>query len=345
MEIVKIETNNNKGLYFNRSNIIPRTYTPKMENEIVNIYPNIEFQEFLGFGGAITEAAAYSYSLLSDEKKKDFMNDMFGEIGYSLCRLTIGSCDFALDSYSYVKKNDLSDFSIERDFKYIIPFIKDALNINPNLKFLASPWSPPKFMKNNKMLILGGKLSDKYKETYANYLSKYILAYKDAGINIDYITVQNEPNATQIWESCLYSPEEESNFVSNFLYPTFKWNNIETKILIYDHNKEKLLSRAIEEFKNNNTFNATSGIAFHWYTGDHFENIELCRKLFPDKLLIHTEGCVGYDTVFDGENLYGYDICGDLNAGINGYIDWNILLNNKRSDQTIRKTIVTVLLC
>ena len=129
MEIVKIETNNNKGLYFNRSNIIPRTYTPKMENEIVNIYPNIEFQEFLGFGGAITEAAAYSYSLLSDEKKKDFMNDMFGEIGYSLCRLTIGSCDFALDSYSYVKKNDLSDFSIERDFKYIIPFIKDALHI------------------------------------------------------------------------------------------------------------------------------------------------------------------------------------------------------------------------
>ena len=153
MEIKKIETCKNKNMYFNETKIKPKRYCKLIETKVVNIYPDITYQSIVGFGGAITEATAYNYSLLPDEKKKEFMNDYFDKINYSLCRLTIGSCDFALKSYSYSYKKDLSDFSIEHDKKYVIPFIKDALMVNPNLKFIASPWSPPKFMKNTKMLI------------------------------------------------------------------------------------------------------------------------------------------------------------------------------------------------
>ena len=273
MEIIKCESNKDKNFYFNMSTIKSKKYSSKLEKEIVNIYPDVMYQELIGFGGAITESSAYCYSLLSENKKQEFINDYFSDINYSFCRLPIGSCDFSLNSYSYANKHDLSDFSIEKDLKYIVPFIKDALNVNPNLRFIASPWSPPKFAKNNKMLILGGKLLDKYKQTYADYLVKYINAYKDLGINIDFITVQNEPNAIQIWESCLFSPQEEADFVVNYLYPTFKANNIDTKIIIYDHNKEKLYSRAVQEFSVPGVLNASSGLAFHWYSGNHYENI------------------------------------------------------------------------
>ena len=329
MEITKIETNKNKNLYFNTSSIKPKKYSSRLETQIVNIYPDVTYQKFIGFGGAITEASAYAYSLLPEDKKKNFINDYFSEINYSFCRLPIGSCDFSLGSYSYAYKHDLSDFSIEKDFKYIIPLIQDALKVNPNLHFLASPWSPPKFMKNTKMLLLGGKLSDKYKQTYANYLAKYITAYKDLGINIDYITIQNEPNAIQLWESCLYTAEDESDFLINYLHPTLKSNNLNTKIILYDHNKEKLYNRALETFKNPRARELAAGLAFHWYSGNHFENIELCRKTFPEMLLFHTEGCFGYTPNNSFANEYAHDIVDDLNAGINGYIDWNILLDSK----------------
>ena len=329
MEIIKFETNQSKNLYFNKTYIKPKKYSQNQEYQVVNIYPDITYQSFIGFGGAITESSAYCYSLLSDEKKKEFLHDYFVNINYSLCRLTIGSCDFSLSNYSYSNKSDLSDFSIEKDMKYIIPLIKDALAVNPNLCFLASPWSPPGFMKNTKIRTHGGKLLDKYKRTYAKYLAKYITSYKELGIRIDYITVQNEPNAVQRWESCIYTPEEEADFVCNYLFPEFEMQNIDTKILIYDQNKEKLFSRALAEFNTPTLKDKVSGIAFHWYTGNHFENINLCREVFSDKLLFHTEGCAGFNLNNPYAKEYAYDILNDLNSGINGYMDWNILLDSK----------------
>lgn len=337
MKIIKLETNYRRNLFFHETTNIPVIpYSSEIENKIINIYPEITYQKIIGFGGAITEASGYSIKQLPLEKQTSFFNEYFSKNGlnYNICRLPIGSCDFSIKPYSYSNKSDLSDFSIEKDKKYIIPTIKQALKLNPNLKFISSPWSPPKFMKSNKKLIQGGKLLDKYKITWANYLTKYIKYYKDEGININYITVQNEPNATQEWESCIYSPEEELNFVVNYLYPTFKNNSINTKIFIWDHNKEKLFSRALKEINNNNALEAIFGIAFHYYTGDHFENISLTHDSFPGKLLIHTEGCTGYsgfnpnDEVKNAE-IYGHEILGDLNSGTNAYIDWNIMLDNK----------------
>ena len=327
MNITKIETNKNKNYYYNTTTIKHKKYSPKKEFQVINVYPDLTFQEFIGFGGAITESTAYSYSLLPDEKKKEFMNDVFINSNYTFCRLPIGSCDFSLKSYAYSKKRDLSDFSIEKDKQYIIPFIKDALKTNPNIRFLASPWSPPRFMKNTKIRCWGGKLLNKYRQTYADYIVKYIKSYEELGINIEYITIQNETNAMTKWESCRFSSEKEVDFLVNYLYPTFQENGIKTKILVYDHNKEKLLQRATEEFSNPKASNAAVGIAFHWYTGSHFENIALCREKFPDKLLIHTEGCCGFNPNDSGANHYAVDIAEDLNSGINGYIDWNILLD------------------
>ena len=329
MNIIKIETNKEKNLFFSQSNIKPKRYCKFVETKVVNIYPDVTYQEFIGFGGAITEASAYNYSLLPDEKKREFMDDYFKDINYSLCRLTIGSCDFSLKSYSYAKKHDLSDFSIEHDKHYIIPFINDALKVNPNLKFLATPWSPPRFMKNTKILYLGGKLLNKYKGLYADYLVKYIQSYKDLGITINYMTIQNETNAMPIWESCLYSANDEVDFLTNYLYPAFQKNNITTKILVYDHIKDKLFNRAVAEFSNPDARSAASGIAFHWYSGNHFENISLCRQFFPEKLLFHTEGCFGFNLNNSYTNQYAHDIAEDLNAGINGYIDWNLLLDHR----------------
>ena len=333
MNIIKLETNFKQNLFNSISHIKAKKYSTKLENQIINIYPRTTYQSFLGFGGAFTEASGINFNRLSSEKKKQLLEDYFSIKGlnYSLGRLPIGSSDFSKNSYSYSKKHDLSDFSIKKDYEYIIPFLKESFSIKP-LRLLSSPWSPPAFMKSNKNLTFGGKLMPKYKETYSNYLVKYIKAYKEAGFNIEFITVQNEPNATQLWESCIYSPEEECDFATNYLYPTFIKNNIDTKILIWDHNKEKLYNRAINELNYDNADKAISGFAYHNYTGDHFENIKLLRNEFPNKYIIHTEGCTGYsnfkkeDEIVNSE-IYAHDILGDLNYGTNGYIDWNLLLD------------------
>ncbi len=336
MEIKKYITNIDKNMIMNEEKDKSKKYSTRLENSVINIYTDLKDQKVAGFGASFTEASGYAYSKLSDEKKKEFINSYFSKDGlnYSFCRLTIGSCDFSTHSYSYAKKKDLSDFSIEEDKKYIIPLIKDALAVNPDIIFMASPWSPPSFMKNTKILLLGGKLLDKYKQTYADYFVKYINAYKEEGINIKYVSIQNEPNAIQLWESCLYNEEDEADFVKNYLYPTFKKNNLDVGIIIWDHNKEKVYKRAKKELIDLDIKDLVSGIGYHYYSGDHFENINLTHELFPDKLLIHTEGCTGYshfkpeEEVKNGE-IYAHDILGDLNNGSNGYIDWNMLLDFK----------------
>lgn len=337
MHITKFETNYKRKLFFSRlDNVKFKEYSTKIENQVINIYPEIKYQSIIGFGGAFTEATGVALKLLPENKQQELMNEYFSKDGfnYNLCRVPIGSSDFSEGSYSYSKKDDLSDFSIDKDRKYVIPAIKYAQKINPNISYLASPWSPPKFMKSNKMLSLGGKLIDKYKNVWTDYLVKYIKEYEKENIRISYMTIQNEPNATQIWESCLYTPQEEADLAVNYIFPKFRKNNISTKLLIWDHNKEKLYNRAITEICNNQALSAISGVAFHWYTGDHFENISLLKECLPGKLLIHTEGCTGYskfnpnDEVQNAE-IYGHDILGDLNAGVNGYIDWNMILDYK----------------
>lgn len=306
----------------------------------VRIYSDVTYQEILGMGGAFTEAAAYTYSQMSEEKQKELLDCYFGEKGnnYNFCRAHIQSCDFALGNYAYIEDEadkDLETFSIERDKKYIIPFIKAALGKNGEIQFLASPWSPPAFMKTNNEMNHGGKLKEEYYEMWAAMMAKYVTVYKQEGINIQRLTVQNEPAAVQSWDSCIYSATEEAEFACNYLRAALdKEGHKDVKINIWDHNKEIILDRVEESFAVTGADEKIDGIAFHWYSGDHFDELNEVNRRYPNKELIFTEGCVEYSR-FASENqvghaeMYAHDMIGNFNAGMNGFIDWNLLLNQQ----------------
>lgn len=345
MKITKIETNIKRDMYLHETeNILLNSIEKPLVNETISIGNNKAYQTFLGFGGAFTESSGYALSTVSLENYNKIIDEYFSKDGlnYQFGRLPIGSSDFSLKSYSYSNKEDLSDFSIEQDKKYIIPLIKSAQERNNNIKFVATPWSPPAFMKDNRKINRGGKLLDHHKKTWAYYLIKYVNEYKNLGINIDYMTIQNEPNVSQPWESCRYSAKEEADILKDYLFPIFRENNLNTQFIIWDHNKDIILERATDTLVKFGALDYAAGIGFHWYTGSYFDNLKSLNKLFPDKLLFHTEGCTGYskfkpkDELFNAE-MYANEIIGDLNSGTNAFIDWNLVLeynggpNHKRN--------------
>ena len=333
-KVKRIITNEKKKLYFKEyeSNL---DYVNDIEFNKINIYPELLKQKFIGFGGAVTESVAYSYSLLNEDNKNNLIKDYFSKDGlnYNFIRTHINSSDFSLSSYSYSNERDLSDFSIDHDKNMLIPMIKNIINENKNINILSTPWSPPEFMKSNNSMLNGGYLKEEYYSLYAEYLVKYINSYKDEGININYLNIQNELGASQIWESCLFTYENEYKFINKYLYPLLKKNNIDINLLCFDHNKDNIYDYAKNIFKLDKN-NIIKGIGYHYYTGDHFNNINILSNLYKDKLLIHTEGCCGLSKFRKRRSIpnaliYAHDIIGDVNNGCNAYIDWNILLNYK----------------
>jgi len=305
------------------------------EKELINIYPDIQYQTIEGFGGAFTEAASTTLDKLSPENREKVLKLYFDKdegIGYNYGRVHINSCDFSLENYTCVEENDdtLETFNIMRDKKSIIPMIKDAMKYN-EIDMFASPWSPPAYMKTNGEMNRGGKLKDEYRELWAEYFVKFIECYKKEGINISTVSVQNEPKAVQTWDSCVYTPEEERDFVKNYLGKKMKDNGI--KLLFWDHNKERAIERARVMLDDSVAYEYIDGIAVHWYSGDHFEQLEMFKKLYPDKRIVFSEGCYEYslgaaDTVKIGEK-YAHDIIGNFNNHCNVFCDWNLILDEK----------------
>jgi len=306
----------------------------------IMIDPSKTFQTITGFGGALTDASAETFYKLNKNLQNEILKAYFDPdsgIGYTICRTHINSCDFSSDSYAYDSvKNDtsLSQFTIEHDKKYRIPLIKEALKASKNqLKVLATPWSPPSWMKTNGEMLHGGKLLPQYYQTWANYYVRFMKEYQKEGIPVWAISVQNEPAATQSWESCIYTPEEERDFVKNFLGPTLKNSSFpDVKLLVWDHNRGIMYQRAKVIYDDPEAAKYVWGTAFHWYVGDHFQNVKLLNEAFPDKKLLFTEGCAyPYKT----ENIpdwkygesYAISIINDLNNSTVGWIDWNILLD------------------
>lgn len=313
----------------------------KMEDcmKVVNVYPHRKDQVMRGFGGAFTEASAHNYAALSDSEKKKVIEGYFGEtgLGYHMGRITVHSCDFGLGNYTYLEGEDesLASFSLAHDKKEILPMLRDAMEAaGEPMEFLASPWSPPAFMKSNGEMNHGGKLKKEYCQSWADYIVKFLKAYEEEGVSIRRLTVQNEPDAVQTWDSCTYTAEEEGNFVGEYLGPTLQKAGLsDREIFIWDHNKEALLDRVEKTMAQGNAADYIRGAAMHWYTGDHFEALDLVRKEFPELELLFTEGCVEYsrfsedDQVMQAE-MYAHDILGNLNGGISGYFDWNLLLDD-----------------
>lgn len=312
----------------------------------VFIDPEKTFQTLVGIGGALTDASAETYAKLPVQKKEEILKayyDPIEGIGYTLARTNINSCDFSSGSYTYVEEGDkeLSSFNIGHDLQYKIPLIKEALKATGGkLTLFASPWSPPAFMKDNNNMLRGGKLKPEFYESWAHYYVKFIKTYEKEGIPIWGITIQNEPMATQTWESCIYTAWEERDFLRDHLGPVMQKEGLqEKKIIVWDHNRDLIVQRAQVIFGDPEASKYAWGMGFHWYedwTGGRqmYENTGLVHDAFPDKHLLFTEGTPAsfnperYDDWGLGEE-YGRSMINDFNNWACGWTDWNILLDEK----------------
>jgi glucosylceramidase len=235
-----------------------------------------------------------------------------------------------------VKEGDkkLESFDVSHDFKYRIPFIKAALaKAGKDFTLYVSPWSPPAWMKSNGDMLHGGKLKPECFEPWARYYTKFIEAYEKQGIPIWGLTVQNEPLAVQTWESCIYSAEEERDFVKNFLGPTLRKAGLkDKKLMVWDHNRSLLYPRASTVLDDPAAAQYIWGVGFHWYVGDNFENVKLVKQAYPKTHLVFTEGCLyPYDSGKLDEwhwgETYAKSLINDFNNGTEGWTDWNVILN------------------
>lgn len=312
------------------------------ENEVVNLYPEKVYQTVEGFGGAFTDSAGYVFSLMPQELKKRLLDAYFGPdgAGYTLGRIHLDSCDFSLDQYEALsdpKDRTFSSFSLKRTEKYILPFLKEAeKTLGRTIPLMASPWSPPAFMKSTGKRSGGGALKENCRDFWAEYLCTYIGELRKKGCDLRRITIQNEPHATQTWDSCLYSAEEEKRFIRDFLVPALRQKKLEdTEIFIWDHNKERAWERTRDILEGDDGIESlVAGVAFHWYSGNHFEALHLIQECFPALKMIQSEACIEYrvigeENIFWGTEKYGKNLIGDLNAGMTAFYDWNMVLDER----------------
>lgn len=338
---------------------------------MVTLNPEEKFQTITGFGGSFTESAAHLLYRLSAANRKKILDAYFSEAGanYSLTRTHINSCDFSTKHYAYAMADGdkkLDSFSIEEDKKNnLIPMILEAKSISKEgFRIIASPWTAPPWMKDNKNWV-GGKLLPEYYDTWSLYYSRYIDAYKKEGIDIWGLTVVNEPHGNgNNWESMLFSPEEMTAFVQNHMGPILEANGKgNVKIFGYDQNRAGLKEWVDAMYKDEQTSKYFAGTAIHWYESTYEvfpEALQYAHKKAPNKYLIQTEACVdseiphwnddawywkkeatdwGWDWASEKDkylhpkyapvNRYAADIIGCLNNRVDGWIDWNMVLDKQ----------------
>ncbi len=344
-------------------------FTLEENMSIIKLDPNHRFQTITGFGGAFTEASASLLNKISQKNRDTIIQAYFSEQGahYSLTRTHMNSCDFSLNHYSYAPVDDdreLKYFTIKEDKEDLIPMIKDALKASKDgFKILASPWTAAPWMKDNKAWV-GGKLLPRYYDTWALFFSKYIDAYREEGIDIWGFTVENEPLGNgNNWESMHFSPNEMTNFVQHHLGPKLENDKHDVKILGYDQNREHLSEWIDSMYSNEASSKYFDGTAIHWYasTYDVFpKELNYAHNKAPNKYLIQTEACVdsqipvwkddawywkkeatdwGWDWAPERDkhlhpkyapvNRYARDIIGCLNNWVDGWVDWNMVLNRQ----------------
>lgn len=308
------------------------------ENELINLYPEVEYQQVEGFGGALTDSAGYVYSLMDDEQKKEMILNYFGKdnMKYDLVRIPIDSCDFSLEHYeadSDEADENFNKFSFERVEKYIIPLLDDVEEkYEEKIEIMLSPWSPPVYMKTNGDRNYGGKLKKEYTKRWADYICRYIEEYRSRGYKVTKLTMQNEPKAVQTWDSCIYTAQEQKEFLKKYMWPALVEHKLDDiEIYIWDHNKERAFEWA-NTIIDEETDHMVAGIAFHWYSGDHFEALQMIKEKFPNKKLLLSEACIEYSKFAATDYLknaqkYAHDIIGNFNNGMNTFLDWNIVLD------------------
>ena len=284
----------------------------------ITVRKDLPLGTWRGMGGAITEATAYNFSKLSPAKQRKFLDAYYGEDGldYRWCRLPIGSCDFCLEPFAY----DLKKFTIDHDRQWVIPMLKQ---IKKDLTFIAAPWSPPRSFKFPPIRRFGGWLKPWRYGRYAEYLQNWLTAYKKEGITIDFLSPQNEPFASQIWESCRYSYRAQRKLAKTL-------ESLGPKLLLWDHNKKHLLKVADKLMP----CSPAAGLCYHWYDGTHADQMWAVRQKYPDIMLVSSEMCCGFSPYGKNEwqndaKLYLRELMTDINCGTCAWIDWNMLLDHR----------------
>ncbi|MFA8451466.1 MAG: discoidin domain-containing protein [Bacteroidales bacterium] len=337
---------------------------PTSQN-LIRVFSGDQKQKLIGVGGAFTESSISVIRTLPKEKQDEIFNAYFGKNGaqYSLIRTHIGSCDFSTHYYSYDETPndwDLKNFSFKDEEKFVLPAVKQALSINPNIKIFAAPWSPPAWMKKSGEMYAGGtgsfskrdnSLRDDCYDVYARYLAKYIQEYKKNGINIFSLSLQNESQNNSNWEGCTYSIDQTIRIIRDYLGPTLKKNNLDTKLIIWDWDKQVALGRGdgmkdycYKVLRDPKVAQYIYGVGFHWYAFDlamhkagedpwsinDFGSIDYVKNRFPNMHMVATEACYGGPPrigKWKPASRYIFDIINDLAHNAEGWIDWNVVLN------------------
>ena len=301
------------------------------------------FQEMDGFGFTLTGGSAFHINNMSKEKRHQLLTELFAfdkeNIGINYLRISLGASDLDAEVFSY---NDLpagetdlkmEKFSLAPDKKFLIPVLKEILAINPEIKILASPWSPPTWMKTNNAS-KGGSLKPEYYDAYAKYFVKYVQEMQKEGITIDAITVQNEPLHPGNNPSLLMPATEQADFIKRSLGPAFQTAGIKTKIIIYDHNADKP-EYPITVLNDPEAKKYIDGSAFHLY-GGVIENVSKVHEAHPDKNLYFTEQWIGAPGNFGGDLQWHVKnlIIGASRNWCKTVLEWNLAADPKQKPHT-----------
>jgi glucosylceramidase len=363
--------------------------TTELKKINLQLLPNKEFQKYYGFGASFTESSAWNLATIPVAKRKEVMSKLFSPTkgaGFSLTRTHINSSDYSNTHYTYVEEGDedLSTFSIHEDEKGftgdeneqvrgvelvtpsydLIPMILEASSIpGADFKIIASPWSPPSYMKAGETTTMtNGSLKPEYYGLWATYLSKYVSAYAEKGIDLWAITPQNEPlhyHDAQ-WDSNGFTPEQGRDFLRDHLGPQLvKDGHLNTedleaglRVLLYDHNKSTMNDYVNPTYEDPEASKYAWGTAFHWYANSELDEnnyyaaaLTKLKEAWPNKAIIHSESSIDIDAndpirqywrlstdyagTFIPFETYAYDIISDLNHGTQGYVEWCVILSDK----------------
>lgn len=291
-------------------------------------------EDMVGFGGAVTDSAAINFLKMNDKNQKLFLNKVYSSSGlnYNISRLPLGSCDFGVDSYDFLKDDGNIDISY---IKETTLKVLKKIDLIRKQKIFVAPWTPPKVFKDNNSYCSGGHLKEDCYEKCAEYYTKTLFEITKLGFDIEYFSVQNEPQAVQVWESCIYSSLDEAKMINLMKEKLLKYKLNNIKLLCWDHNKDVIIKRVQELFINDQIKDIVHGIAYHWYDNTFKDDLKIVKELYH-KPLFFTEGCIeNFNSHADNKEEFNNAIryfknyLHGLKNGTIAFLDWNVLLDEK----------------
>ena len=325
-----------KDRRFQQIDVSPWRTSNQSPTKVISLDPGRRFQNILGFGAAFTDASCYLFNRMDSKSRQDLLSDLFSpqHLCLSVARTCIGSSDYATKPYSFDDSPEpdpeLKSFTIAHDREYILPTLRAARKLNPDLFLFSSPWSPPGWMKAGGSM-LGGSMRKKYYAPYADYFVKFLQGYSSEGVKINAITIQNEVDTDQDGRmpAALWGQEYEIEFVKLHLGPAFERASIDTKIWILDHNYN-LWGRAIAELSDPSVSKYVDGVAWHGYAGSP-DSMTKVHDAFPSKNAYWTEGGpdISSPDYATDWSKWARTFTGVLRNWSQCIVGWNLLLDEK----------------